>query len=119
MKPIAWWRLHEFSGPIALDASRIDITPPTNRVFSFISRTSFRELCVKVKPIAPPTLQVVVFTPTVNFERSLHSIAWIWNGMPIEGREVTGWILSKDHNFGLSPNGNHLGIGGQAGQAGD
>jgi hypothetical protein len=39
---------------------------------------------------------------------------WFWNGMPSEGRGTAGWLMSRDHNHGLSPHGDHLGIGGTA-----
>lgn len=39
--------------------------------------------------------------------------------MPIEAREVTGWILSRGHDHGLAKGSLHLGIGGtKGGQAG-
>ena len=34
--------------------------------------------------------------------------------MPNEGRGTAGWIVSRDNNHGLSPHGDHLGIGGTA-----
>ena len=34
--------------------------------------------------------------------------------MPNEGRSTAGWIVSRDNNHGLSPHGDHLGIGGTA-----
>jgi hypothetical protein len=43
---------------------------------------------------------------------------WIWNGMPNEGREMSGWFYSRDHNHGVSAYGEHLGVGGSAGNTG-
>ena len=43
---------------------------------------------------------------------------WIWNGMPIDGREVTGWFLSHGNDHGLSPNSLSVGLGGTSGNAG-
>jgi hypothetical protein len=38
--------------------------------------------------------------------------------MPTDGREVTGWMFSRGHDFGLGPNGDHLGVGGTASDPG-
>ena len=38
--------------------------------------------------------------------------------MPSDARETAGWFFSRDHDFGLSPGGEHLGIGGTATQPG-
>lgn len=44
-----------------------------------------------------------------------YSIAlWFWNGMPNEGRDVAGWIFSRDHDHGLGRDGDHFGVGGTA-----
>ena len=43
---------------------------------------------------------------------------WFWNGMPNDGREVSGWILSYGNDHGISPNSLHLGIGGNSGNTG-
>ena len=38
--------------------------------------------------------------------------------MPNDGRDVSGWLYSRDHNHGVSAYGEHLGIGGKGGNAG-
>jgi hypothetical protein len=38
--------------------------------------------------------------------------------MPADGRDVAGWIFSRDRNHGLSDYGDHLGIGGAASEPG-
>ena len=38
----------------------------------------------------------------------------VWNGMPIEARETTGWLFSRDHAASTSFAGEHLGLGGTA-----
>jgi hypothetical protein len=39
---------------------------------------------------------------------------WFWNGMPVQGRDVTGWMFSRGPDNGLGPHGDHLGLGGMA-----
>lgn len=36
----------------------------------------------------------------------------IWNGMPVEGREVTGWFFSRDAEWTTTELGLHVGLGG-------
>lgn len=43
---------------------------------------------------------------------------WFWNGMPNDGRETAGWFFSRDHSHGITPRGDHLGIGGTATEPG-
>jgi hypothetical protein len=43
---------------------------------------------------------------------------WIWNGMPTDGRDVTGWCLSRGRDHALGGAGDHLGLGGKSGHAG-
>jgi hypothetical protein len=43
---------------------------------------------------------------------------WLWNGMPNDGRDVSGWLFSRDHDHGLTTFGDHLGIGGKSGNTG-
>ncbi len=43
---------------------------------------------------------------------------WLWNGMPNDGRDVSGWFLSRGTNYGLGPYSDHLGIGGTSGNTG-
>jgi hypothetical protein len=38
--------------------------------------------------------------------------------MPNDGRDVSGWFYSRDHNHGLSAYGEHLGVGGKSGNTG-
>jgi hypothetical protein len=38
--------------------------------------------------------------------------------MPNDGRDVSGWLFSRDHDNGLGAYGDHLGIGGKSGHTG-
>jgi hypothetical protein len=37
---------------------------------------------------------------------------WIWNGLPDQAREISGWFYSRDVDHGLSAFGEHLGVDG-------
>jgi hypothetical protein len=38
----------------------------------------------------------------------------LWNGMPSDGRETSGWFFSRDHAHRITSRGEHFGIGGTA-----
>lgn len=113
LKPYCYWRLDEFSPSVAVDESanrhnasyepgvlyfldgddRLPWTKgETNRCCHFAGGRMSAELPeIKNK-----------FTLRMSF----------WNGMPIQGRGVTGWMFSRDDNFGKSSSGLHLGLTG-------
>lgn len=116
LRPAAWWRMDEMSAPHAADSSEHDhaafyepgvlfflegprpesfcVTPDVNRAAHFAGG----RLSTRLKGISDQ-----------------YSVAlWFWNGMPASGRETAGWMFSRDRDFGLSPSGDHLGIGGTA-----
>lgn len=39
---------------------------------------------------------------------------WFWNGMPVEGRDVAGWIFARDYANGPGLSGDQVGLGGKA-----
>ncbi len=113
-KPIAWWRLDEMSGPRAVDSSSNDAD-------------GFYEPGV-VFFLEGPRSDAIVPTGQVNraahfaggrLESRLPSVSdsyslslWIWNGMPLNAREISGWITSRGNNHGLGRSSEHIGIGG-------
>jgi hypothetical protein len=119
LQPAMWWRLNEFAGPLAADASGhhrhaaleggiayyLDgphsaqfCAGEVNRAVHFVDG----RLCSEVSGIG-----------------DAHTLSlWLWNGMPNDGRDVSGWFYSRDHNHGVSAHGEHLGIGGTSGHTG-
>ncbi|MFM1801263.1 MAG: hypothetical protein RJA81_615, partial [Planctomycetota bacterium] len=37
---------------------------------------------------------------------------WFWNGLSLDARPITGWLLSRDQSEGLGLEGDHVGLGG-------
>ncbi len=116
MKPSAWWRMDEFAAPWAVDASgnHFDATyesavayfleGPKSSAFSIGDE---KNRCVH---FAGDRMSV-----RLPFLGDKYSVSmWIWNGMPNEAREVSGWMYSRGHNNGLSASSEHLGVGGTA-----
>lgn len=118
-KPAAYWRLNEFAGPLAADASGHGRDATYEREVTFYLEG----------PTAP-------FCPPGEINRAAHFVGgrlrtrldtwgdhytvslWVWNGMPNEGRDVGGWFFSRGPDQGLVRYGEHLGVGGKAGHAG-
>ncbi|MFZ9837956.1 MAG: LamG-like jellyroll fold domain-containing protein [Opitutaceae bacterium] len=119
-RPTAWWRLDEFTGPIAADASGGH-------------RDAYFEAAVTFYLEGPHSGR---FTAGGALNRAPHFVGgrlrarlpdlsprhtvslWIWNGMPAGAREIAGWFYSRDHDHGLSEAGEHLGLAGQGPHAG-
>ena len=118
-KPAAYWRLNEFTGPRAADASGHGRDATYERDVTFY--------------LEGPT---TAFCPPGEVNRAAHFVGgrlrtrldgwgdrytvslWAWNGMPNEGRDVSGWLYSRGPDQGLARYGEHLGIGGKAGNPG-
>jgi hypothetical protein len=112
-KPVAYWRLDEFEAPRAHDAvGESDGIYETGVVYWLAGPRAERfnrpgeiNRCAH---FAGDRLRADLPKLGESYSVSL----WFWNGMPNDGREVTGFLLSRgrDHAFGAP--GEHLGIGG-------
>ena len=121
-KPIAWWRMDEFSAPHAADSSGhandgvyesgvvFFLDGPRSDLFSGPKEPN------RAAHFAGGRLRARVEPESLDGDYSVS--IWFWNGMPVNGREVTGWMFSRGHNHGLGAGSDHLGLGGTAGHAG-
>lgn len=113
-KPVAYWRLDEFSGPRAVDASGRNcdaIYEPA--VAYWLEGPRSNNFCTggetnRAAHFAGGRLRARIAGLGDEYSISL----WTWNGMPVGAREVSGWMFSRDYDHYLSPHGDHLGIGG-------
>ncbi len=119
-KPAAYWRLDEFAGPHAVDSSgnhRDGLYEPA--VAYFLEGAASQAFCThgetnRAAHFAGGRLQARIAELGDQYSVSL----WFWNGMPHEARETTGWMFSRGLDHGLSPHGDHLGLGGTATEPG-
>jgi len=119
-KPAAYWRLDELAGPVAADATGQDrdaFYEPA--VAYFLEGPRSDALCTggetnRAAHFAGGRLRARIANLTDKYSISL----WLWNGMPVDAREVTGWMFSSGHDHGLGAHGDHLGMGGTAGHPG-
>lgn len=120
LKPAAWWRLNEFAGPRAIDSSgnnRDAIFEP--RVTYYLEGPHSERFCTNGQ-----TNRAAMFAGGRLHGRiadlgDTYSISlWLWNGMPADARDVSGWLFSRGHNHGLGAASDHVGIAGKGDHSG-
>lgn len=118
--PAAYWRLDEMNGPWAIDHSgngRDAVYEPGVVFFLEGARSDQFALDGHVNRAAH--FAGGRMRTRLNSLPAAYSVSlWVWNGMPVDGRDVTGWFYSRGSNFGRPPHSEQLGVGGTAGHAG-
>ena len=120
LKPVAYWRLNEFTGPIAADASGHGRDATYERdVAYYLEGPQSAAFCANGQKNRAPHLVGSRIRARLGELGDHYSVSmWIWNGMPNDGRDISGWFFSRSHDHGLSIGGDHLGIGGKSGNTG-
>jgi hypothetical protein len=119
-RPAAWWRLDEFTGPLAVDAT------PAHRNAHYEPAVTFyldgprsEQFCGPGAVNRAPHFVGGRLRARLPDLGPRHTVSlWIWNGMPDGARAMAGWFYSRDHDHGLSGAGEHLGLAGQGPHAG-
>lgn len=119
-KPAAYWRLNEFTGPHAVDATGQGRDAVYEREITYYLEgphsANFvgRDEVNRAPILVGGRLRARLGDLTDRYSISL----WVWNGMPNDGRDVSGWLFSRDFDQRLGTYGDHLGIGGKSGHTG-
>ena len=120
LQPAAYWRLNEFTGPHAADATghAHDATYEPGITYYLEGPRSTVYCEAGEKNRAPHFVggRLRARLPSLGDRYSVSM--WLWNGMPNTARDVSGWLFSRDHDHGLGMSGDHLGIGGTNNHAG-
>lgn len=115
LNPLAYWRMEEMAGPLAEDSS-----PHRNHASYEPGVVFFLE-----GPLSEQFTQGSHLNRAAHFAGGrmlarLNSVSddytvslWVWNGMPVDARPVTGWLFSRGRAFTPEAVGEHLGLGGQ------
>lgn len=118
--PLAFWQLDDMEGPIAVDSSGNGRDGHLEDGYAF-----FLPGATPLHDEHPwPGNRSLFFAGGRIQHRFGHLTGpytitmWCWNGMPLDARDTTGWLASRDFDHGTSDSGDHLGVGGgeQAGR---
>lgn len=114
-KPAAYWRLNEFTGPIAADSSGHGHDAAYERdVAYYLEGPRSEAFCANGEKNRAPHLvgsRIRARLPELGDHYTI-SLSF-WNGMPNDGRDTCGWLFSRGPDRGLGVSGEHLGIGGK------
>ena len=118
-KPAAYWRLNEFTGPHAADASGHGRDAAYEREITYyLDGPRSAEFCAPgVVNRAPHFVGGRLRARMALGDRYSVSL-WLWNGMPDDARDVSGWFFSRGRDQGLDAHGDHFGIGGKGAHSG-
>lgn len=120
LKPAAWWRLDEFAGPQARDATGRQRDAVYEREVTYYLEGARSDVfCADGETNRAAHFAGGRLRARLTGIGDRYTISgWIWNGMPVEGRDVSGWFFSRGHDHGLGAFGDHLGVGGKSGHPG-
>lgn len=112
-KPAAYWRMDEFAGPRAIDASG------RNRDGIYEDGVVFHLAGAQVFNAKNELNRAAHFcggrlsARISNLKNDYTISMWIWNGMPDGARDIAGWLFSRDRDNTLGPHGDHLALNGK------
>jgi len=119
-KPYAYWRLNEFTGPQAVDATGQGRNATYEPDITYYLDGPLSGAFCGAKDInrAPHFVGGRLLANLPELGNRYSVTLWIWNGMPADGRDISGWFFSRGRDHGLGSRGEHLGVGGTSGNTG-
>jgi len=120
LKPAAYWRMDEFTGPHASDASGYGHDAVYEREITYyLEGPCSKNFCGEGELNRAPHFVGGRLCARLGGLGERYSVSmWLWNGMPNDGRDVSGWLFSRGRDHGLGAHGDHLGIGGKSAHTG-
>lgn len=118
--PAAYWRLDETAGPRAVDSSgsNLDGIYEPGVVF-FLEGPASNDYCSNGEINRSAHLAGGRMRARVPDLKDQYSVSmWIWNGMPLDARDIAGWFFARSRNDALKPQGDALGMMGRGDHAG-
>ena len=113
-KPVAYWRLNEFNGPVARDASghHNDATYEDGIAF-FLAGPPSPAFSGETTVNRCPHLAGGRVNAEIKSLGNIYSVEfWFWNGFPNNNRAVTGYLFSREADGKTNAPGDHLAISG-------
>ena len=118
-KPAAYWRMNEFGGPRAVDASPSGHDGRFEGLVAFYLDGPQSPAFSGKQRNRAPTFAGGRLKGTLPKLGSAYTVElWLWNGMPETARVVTGYFFSRGPDGDARCPGDHLGVGGKAGATG-
>jgi hypothetical protein len=118
--PVAYWRLDEMTGGRAADSSghhRDGFYEPGTAFF--LEGPHSRLFCRDGETNRAVHFATGRLRSRIDALRNQYTVSlWMWNGMPGDAREVSGWLFSRGREHGLGPHGDHLGVAGTSARPG-
>ena len=104
-QPLAWWRLNEFAGPHACDASGHHRDAVYEAAIAYyLEGPHSAAFCGPGETNRAPHFVGGRLRARLPDLGDRYSVAlWLWNGLPDGARAISGWFYSRDHDAGLSP----------------
>lgn len=115
-KPLAYWRMDEFSPGRAIDISGNHHDGQYEPgVLCFLEGPKSKEFNLNDETNRSAHFAGGRMTARVPGIAGDYTVSlWFWNGMPVEGRDVAGWIFARDYANGPGLSGDQVGLGGKA-----
>jgi hypothetical protein len=113
LKPVHWWRMDEFQGPLAIDEQGNHDGSYEDGVVFYLEGPRSKSFTPgqvnRSAHFAGGRLRARLPKLGKNYTVSLG----FWNGMPDNSRPVLGWMFSRGRDHSLNAPGDHLGLDGK------
>jgi Neutral/alkaline non-lysosomal ceramidase, N-terminal/Concanavalin A-like lectin/glucanases superfamily len=113
-QPVAYYRLAEVEGPIAVDSSGHGRHATYEPGVCFYLEGPAADFASQPLNRCAHFAGGRMLASLAAIEQTYVAELSFWNGMPNDGRATAGWLLSRDYPHAISQRGEHLGVGGTA-----
>lgn len=113
-KPLAYWRLNESAGPVVEDAGAVgrDATYEPGVVF-YLDGPNSAQYCREGQINRSTHFAGGRIHARLNDLKDKYTVSfWLWNGLPLNARPITGWAYGRGVNHTAGSVGEALGMGG-------
>lgn len=118
-RPAAYWRLEEMNGPTARDALGHVAGHYEDGIAFYLDGPDRPGLTCGAASARAAHFAGGRMSATLPALGNTYSVEmWIWNGLPTDFRDVTGWIVSRGGSAAGQAAGDSLGIGGKGTNSG-
>jgi hypothetical protein len=118
-KPVGYWRLQEMNGPTARDALGQAPGRYEDQIAFYLAGPDRPGVSGGPASVRAAHFAGGRMTAALPALGSAYSVElWLWNGLPTDFRDVTGWVFFRGRPDGPLVRGDALAIGGKAAHRG-